>query len=556
MAGEPAALQTVLEGLQEQAWAIARDFTHDWDEAEDLAQEILVEVARSLPALSDPEHLEGWCWTLGQRVCLAWKQRERRRQLLLGSLRVEEGREDPSVASRPFGTPEEGLLAEEQREGLKVALQKLSRQCRQVLELFYLDGLSLREIAVHLGVSENTVKQRLHGGRCSLRKEMETMPATAEARQRPAVKPLLEFSAGGIWEGIVGAPSPYNPWALTRPLLAQQILLQIAKTPKGVAELALAVGTEEIYVLDHLSSLEGAELVRPEEGDRYIADFFILDQGAQQVLRARSRELGQRDAQLIAAHVPEVRAAFDQCRFADQGFPWDSMRWLVLAVLLGNLGLHRMWPQVHHISYPLRPDGNRWFFCGRTCDVAPDLWPLLCSTSSEVVGGVGCFGSRAIPGKTASLPDPEQRKVIYALLDGPQPVEQVEKEAGAEAGRTKIAELLEVGIVVKEGGRLRLAVPVFTAAEDQVLCPVVDRICREVVARSRTPALQGLGDLLDALGFDHLKSQYLVMHGWMESAYLEPMIEMGLLGGVPKEVSGAWGHWAWKGSVRLMSREN
>jgi RNA polymerase sigma-70 factor (ECF subfamily) len=391
MAGEATALQTVLEGLQETAWAIAWEFTRSWDEAEDLAQEILVEAARSLPALQDPERLEAWCWTLGQRVCLAWKQRERRRQLLLGSLRVEEEREDPSVASHPFATPEEELLAEEQREILAAALQKLSRQYRQVLELFYLDGLSLREIAVQLGVSENTVKQRLHGGRGSLRKEMETMPATAEARQRPAIKPLLEFSAGGVWEGLVGAPSPYNPWTLTRPLLAQQILLQIAKTPRSAAELARAVGAEEIYILDHLSSLEEAELVRLEEGDRYIADFFILDQQAQQALRARGRKVGRRDAQLIAAHVPEVRAAFDQCRFAEQGFSWDAMCWLVLAVLLGNLGLHRMWPQVHHIPYPLRPDGNRWFFCGRTCDVPPEPWTLSCSMSSEVVGGVGGF---------------------------------------------------------------------------------------------------------------------------------------------------------------------
>lgn len=381
------------------------------------------------------------------------------------------------------------------------------------------------------------------------------MPATAEARQRPAVEPLLEFSAGGIWEGLVGAPSPFNPWTLTRSLLAQQILLQIAKEPKGVAELALAVGADQLYVLDHLSSLERAELVRPVEEDRYLADFFILDREAQQTLRARSQELGQRDAQLIAAHLPEVRQAFDQCGFEDQGFGWDDMRWLVLAVLLGNLGIHRMWPQVHHIPYPLRPDGNRWFFCGRTCDVAPERWPLMCSMSSETVGGVGCHGSRALPGKTASLPDPERRKVIFALLDGPRPVEQVESTAGEDTGRTKIAELLEAGLIDKEGSRLRLAVPVFTAAEDQILCPVVDRICQEVVARSRTTARQGLEALLDSLGFAHLKSQYVAMHGCMESAYLEPMVEMGLLGEVPREVSGAWEHWAWKGSLGLMRRE-
>jgi hypothetical protein len=146
--------------------------------------------------------------------------------------------------------------------------------------------------------------------------------------------------------------------------------------------------------------------------------------------------------------------------------------------------------------------------------------------------------------------------VIYALLDGPRPVEQVEEEAGEEAGRTKIAELLEAEIVVKEDGRLRLAVPVFTAAEDQILCPVIDRICQEVVARSRQLELQRLEDLLDSLGFAHLRHQYSSRYGWIDAAYLEPMVEMGLLGEVPKEVPGAWGYWAWKGPLRLMSRES
>ena len=75
-AGDRQALQAVLEELQERAWRIAGEYTRDRDEAADLAQEILIEVCRSLPSLRDPQRLHSWCDTLGQRVCLAWRQRE------------------------------------------------------------------------------------------------------------------------------------------------------------------------------------------------------------------------------------------------------------------------------------------------------------------------------------------------------------------------------------------------------------------------------------------------------------------------------------------------
>jgi RNA polymerase sigma-70 factor (ECF subfamily) len=552
--GDADARQAVLEGCQGRALAVARGFTGDRDEAEDLAQEVLVKVYQSLSFLKEPERFWGWFETLAQRVCLGWRRRERRRELILGELCIEDEREDPSVAPDPFSGPEEALLEAERRQGIRRALRNIGAQGRKALEMFYLDGLSVQEIAGRLGVPENTVKQRLYLGRLGLREELITMPETAEERQGAVENPPLRFS---LWGEKSSGDVPYNPFTLTRSLLTQQILIQIARAPKTEEEVAAAVGADRMYVADHLSELVKGELVKRLEGDRYVADFFILQKEEQESLHGLMRDVGRRDAEIIAGHIPEAREAFDRCPFEAQGFGWEDMRWVVVAVFLANLGVRRAHPEVYMIRPPVRPDGNRWFFSGQTRDVPKPKWVTGWNSSYDELGGVGHFWTPAIQKPWITVPDRRTRPVLYALADGPKDLKAVEDETGLEDVRTIAAEMVAAGYVAQEGDQLRLAVPAFTEAEDRTLCPVVDRICREVVERSRRPGLQGLDDLLDGLSFEGLRDQYPVMRAFVSSDIsgycLEALVEMGHLGTPPAEVSGTWACWAWKGEVGLIS---
>jgi len=550
MEAEPTALQSLLGDLQETAWSIARDFTRDWDEAEDLAQDILVETVRSLPTLQQPNRLQPWFATLARRVCLRWKHREQRRIQILGDWRIEEDEKDS-----PFDSPEKSLHVDELRAELKVALRKISTQSRKALELFYLEELSLRAIAVHLGTSENVVKQRLHWGRHRLKEEMWTMPATSEKRQQAALEPLLSFSSWGTWSGMM---SQSAPWVFTRPLLAQQILLQIAKEPKSEPELVDAVGADRMYVADHLSSLVETELVRPVQESRYLADFFILDQEAQRIFGEHKREIGRKDAAIIASHFPEVRAAFDQCQFAGQGFDWEYMRWILATVFLGNRGIRRLLPEIYDIAPPLRPDGNHWYFFATSPDSDQPRWSYGCSTSGDDKG-IGAVGGPALHQPVASLLKVDLRPLIFALLQGPRPAAEMVEEGGENA-RTGIAELIEIGILVRKKDQLHLDIPVFTQTEDEILCPVVENICQEIVDESRKPGLEGLDAQLDRLGYSHLCEQYPAMRASFSSGIqpycLEGMVEMGLLADGPVEGNRTWGHWAWEGELRLMNTDH
>ena len=69
------------------------------------------------------------------------------------------------------------------RDELERAFVRLSVDQRAVLVLQYYEGLSMTEIAASLGVSEGTVKSRLHGARRAMRAAIDAdsrLPVRAE----------------------------------------------------------------------------------------------------------------------------------------------------------------------------------------------------------------------------------------------------------------------------------------------------------------------------------------------------------------------------------------
>ena len=550
IAGEEKAIQQTLLQVQNLAWALGRDFSGDWDEAQDLAQEILIEIARSLPELRDPDRFVAWCITLGKRVCAHWSRRQSRRRRIWDQFHLTEESADPSIAASPFVDPHVAVLEGDRRDLIVRSLKRLGTHTQETMRLFYIEEWSLSDVARRLGVSENTVKQRLYAGRRRLKEELEHMPVTAEERQHAAVDPLLDFRHTGSWTG-----NGEQIHALLRPLLVQQILLQIAKSPQTIAQVAAAIGVDRIYVEDHLSTLIMTELVRMTDDECYVADFIILDQDIQDKFDERGRIWGRVAAEKLAACLPRLRAAFDMCDLEEKGFGWDYMRWLVLPAWVASAGIRQAAPELYRIDLPLRPDGNRWVFSGRPVGTAGPKWESWCSIITDNAEcGFGSFGTPALGYKTSPIPDGggEKRAILRSLAAGPKTLDELAPE---EEDRTELVELIAGGYCRKSSDRIYLNLPLITPTVDRVLYPVVQEVCREIATQVYKPGLEGIDELLDQGGYGHLHDQYpVVMLSFISGLgnyCLAEMVELGLLGEPPTERHTAWGCWMWKGHVEL-----
>ncbi|MGW4943131.1 RNA polymerase sigma factor [Actinoplanes sp. NPDC004185] len=104
----------------------------------------------------------GWLWTIAaHRLVDAFRRRARQNQL-------------PAVALTETVAPaaEDEVMAARVGQELEHALLVLPPEARQVLQAMVLDGFSVRETSLLLGVPENTVKSRARRARLALREAL------------------------------------------------------------------------------------------------------------------------------------------------------------------------------------------------------------------------------------------------------------------------------------------------------------------------------------------------------------------------------------------------
>jgi RNA polymerase sigma-70 factor (ECF subfamily) len=159
--GEPAAFDELIRRWEEPLWRYARRLTGHDDAADDVAQDVWVRVLRGIGRLRDGAKLRAWLFGIARRT-------------LMDRLRLKYAAPPASdvdvsaLAAADAGTDElEADLA-----AVQEALLRLPVIERDVLSLFYLDELSLQEVAEVLGVAVGTVKSRLFRARQLLRREM------------------------------------------------------------------------------------------------------------------------------------------------------------------------------------------------------------------------------------------------------------------------------------------------------------------------------------------------------------------------------------------------
>ena len=135
------------------------------DRAEDVAQETFVRFFQGLERYRDQGHLMAYLYRIATNLVRSEERRKRRWRLLLPLV-------PPANGHGGGKGPQEEALANEVERQVSRALSALDLRYRAPLVLREIEGRSYLEIAEVLGVSEGTVKSRLHRGRHLLKEEL------------------------------------------------------------------------------------------------------------------------------------------------------------------------------------------------------------------------------------------------------------------------------------------------------------------------------------------------------------------------------------------------
>ena len=129
--------------------------------ADDLLQDVWLDVFRHLPRLADPRAFRAWVYRIARDRAFGLLRRSGRREQPLGETDV------------PAEGPDGGDFGEEDAARIHAALDRLPAEQREVLVLRLVEAMSYDEIARVTGQPLGTVRSRLFYGKQALRKHLE-----------------------------------------------------------------------------------------------------------------------------------------------------------------------------------------------------------------------------------------------------------------------------------------------------------------------------------------------------------------------------------------------
>jgi len=174
--GDPAAFGILVDKYKASIYALAYSKLRNFHDAEDITQEAFTKAYQKLRTLRWWDDFPAWLYAITSNLCKNWIRSQSARPD-----RDFVADQDPDVIKRPsMDSYREGLM----RESLHEALDSLPEIYRQALTLYYLGGMSTREIARFLRTSPNTIAQRLKRARAKLKEEMIAMMSTTFEEQR------------------------------------------------------------------------------------------------------------------------------------------------------------------------------------------------------------------------------------------------------------------------------------------------------------------------------------------------------------------------------------
>jgi RNA polymerase sigma-70 factor (ECF subfamily) len=160
---------------------VARRMLRNEADAEDVTQEVLLQVVRKLDTFRGDADLTTWLHRVTVNAALIHL---RKRPQRLGGQPVVSLRQLRDEGHAAVGTPVAARTPErlaqdaEQRRLIELAIARLPERYRVAFLLANVEGLSHREIAVHLGLTAAAVKTRMHRARLLLRDDLAAYDPT------------------------------------------------------------------------------------------------------------------------------------------------------------------------------------------------------------------------------------------------------------------------------------------------------------------------------------------------------------------------------------------
>ncbi len=167
LAGDNESFAELVEEYYKLFYSLALSYMHDLDQAKDVVQDGLITIHETLDTLHDPSQFVSWSYTIIRRKAihaLRNMKRETKGMRIYSEIQKMEEMKEKESRSMNLKIRKEAIIK---------ATAVLPERYRQMIVLYYVEEMNIRDIAKGLGVSLVTANVRLFRARRKLKEKLK-----------------------------------------------------------------------------------------------------------------------------------------------------------------------------------------------------------------------------------------------------------------------------------------------------------------------------------------------------------------------------------------------
>lgn len=261
---------------------------NNYDEAEELAQEISCQCVTAIEKGAVCHNFNAFMWSIAHNTFKNWCRKKSRL-----ALEIDDNTDVYSNVSNDIPIIET-MIHNEECYRIRLELSRLWGFYRETLVCFYYEELTIRETALRLNISEEMVKFYLQAGKQKLKEAvaMEIGNKSFWPKEFSIYKSAIDFSRINIWEVL-------------KRKLPCQIAIFCHDLWRTVSEISIETGIPAVYIEEELQLLLDAGVMVKNEKNKYRTNFHIMKSNA-------IKQAKEQFEALYAQFVPVVLEAYER----------------------------------------------------------------------------------------------------------------------------------------------------------------------------------------------------------------------------------------------------
>ena len=434
------------------SYCVAR--TSNRFEAEDLAQDIILEIYKSADNIRNTDAFYGFMWAVAGNVYKQWcknKSKIKESELTENLFDFAEASDDNS---------ELYLLRRE--------LTLLSEKYRKAVILYYIENKSCSQISEHLSISESMVKYLLFKSRQILKEGMNMERNYGQQSYNPKGMSLLFW--GDVSEEYYG---------LCDSKISQNILFACYNDKLTAEQISLEIGVALPYMEDNLKVLCEYELLK-KDGNRYYTNIVILTKDFMSEVNSKTVELRKNISIILKNAVEKNKQAVRELVFSSTDINNNSLSWQLVCFALFDAVVENLQEKIK-IDYPKDKFGSECFVwaaedCEENC--WKDDYGFWVSASENSDGDYIHFMDFPINGDRINDFFFDKQERVNIFLD----IAKKNTEDFSENDKAIAAEMVRNNYAKAADGELFINAPVFTAEQYEKLREIFSEISEQIAA--------------------------------------------------------------------------